>query len=78
MDATNLDIFDVLAKPIVDDAINGINGTIFSYGQSNSGKTHTMIGTSEEPGIIPLSIKYIFHTISNITGREFLLRFVFL
>lgn len=56
----------------------GINGTIFAYGQTSSGKTHTMIGTPEEPGIIPLAVNDIFdiisdvHHISNLTQTPIL------
>jgi septin family protein len=41
-------------------------GTIFVYGQTSSGKTHTMQGTSLDPGIVPLSISYIFDHIKKV------------
>ena len=50
------------AKPIIDSVIEGFNGTIFAYGQTSSGKTHTMVGNSESEGIIPRTIKQIFET----------------
>lgn len=78
MNATNSNVFNSIVKPIVDGAIDGFDGIIFLYGQSNSGKTYTMLGSSEEPGVISHTIDYIFHAISNISGREFLLRFVLL
>lgn len=67
-------MFDNIVKPIVDAAVNGFNGTIFAYGQTSSGKTYTMMGTQEEPGIIPLAVEYMFDAIANTSGREFLLR----
>ena len=33
----------VAAKPVVEDLFRGYNGTIFVYGQTSSGKTHTMM-----------------------------------
>lgn len=36
------EVYDVVAKPIVADVLNGYNGTIFAYGQTSSGKTYTM------------------------------------
>jgi centromeric protein E len=42
-----------------------MNGTIFAYGQTSSGKTHTMIGTKEEPGVALLTLKDIFEEISK-------------
>lgn len=41
-------------------------GTIFAYGQTSSGKTHTMMGGEEDCGIIPLSIARIFEYIEEV------------
>jgi centromeric protein E len=49
--------------------MEGINGTIFAYGQTSSGKTFTMKGSHEYPGIIPLAIQDIFKFIENVRGR---------
>jgi len=38
------DVYDISARPIVDSVLEGFNGTIFAYGQTSSGKTHTMMG----------------------------------
>ncbi|XP_034043010.1 kinesin heavy chain-like [Thalassophryne amazonica] len=35
-------VYDTCAKQIVKDVLGGYNGTIFAYGQTSSGKTHTM------------------------------------
>ncbi|XP_020278586.1 centromere-associated protein E-like isoform X2 [Pseudomyrmex gracilis] len=78
MNSTNNDVFDTIVKPIVDAAVNGFNGTVFAYGQTSSGKTYTMMGTMEEPGVIPLAVEYMFDAISNTPGREFLLRVSYL
>ncbi|XP_015428418.1 PREDICTED: centromere-associated protein E-like [Dufourea novaeangliae] len=78
MNTSNADVFDVIVKPIVDAAVNGFNGTVFAYGQTSSGKTYTMMGTSEEPGIVPLAIDHMFDAIANTVGREFLLRISYL
>ncbi|XP_078032758.1 uncharacterized protein LOC144467717 [Augochlora pura] len=76
--ASNSDVFDSIVKPIVDAAVNGFNGTVFAYGQTSSGKTYTMMGTLNEPGIIPLAIEHMFDAITNTAGREFLLRVSYL
>ena len=50
------EIYDESAFPLVESVIEGYNGTIFAYGQTGCGKTHTMVGLEspeEEKGIIP-------------------------
>ena len=41
-------------------------GTVFAYGQTSSGKTHTMMGTNENPGVIPLGVKDIFRYVRKV------------
>ena len=56
-------IFDEVAKDVIDSAIDGYNGTIFAYGQTGSGKTYTITGGVESismRGIIPRALSYIF------------------
>lgn len=54
--------------------VNGFNSTVFAYGQTSSGKTHTMKGTAGDPGIIPLAVREVFALIGACQDREFLLR----
>ncbi|KAJ0043556.1 hypothetical protein Pint_18234 [Pistacia integerrima] len=49
-------------------------GTVFAYGQTNSGKTYTMRGSPNEPGVIPLAVHDLFDIIQEKVDREFLLR----
>ena len=51
-------------------------GTVFAYGQTSSGKTHTMTGSSSTPGIIPLAIKDIFNIIEKVRHKCLLLDLV--
>jgi centromeric protein E len=59
-------VFDSIARDLILSVMNGFNGTIFAYGQTSSGKTHTMLGTDETPGIIPLSMNEIFSYIVKV------------
>ena len=53
----------------------GFNATIFAYGQTASGKTHTMLGTPNEPGIIRDAVEQIFrHIEENRETKQFLIR----
>ncbi|GER42288.1 kinesin-related protein [Striga asiatica] len=72
------EVYEVAARPVVKAAMDGINGTVFAYGVTSSGKTHTMHGDQTSPGIIPLAIKDVFSIIQDTPGREFLLRVSYL
>ncbi|XAR72777.1 Plus-end-directed kinesin ATPase [Bertholletia excelsa] len=71
-------VYEVAARPVVQAAMDGVNGTVFAYGVTSSGKTHTMHGDQNFPGIIPLAIKDVFSIIQDTPGREFLLRVSYL
>jgi len=58
--------------------MDGVNGTIFAYGQTSSGKTFTMRGTKECPGVIPLAVRDVFNFIEMNPEREFVLRCSFM
>ncbi|XP_042187524.1 centromere-associated protein E isoform X5 [Oncorhynchus tshawytscha] len=75
---TTLQLYQELAKPLVVSTVEGYNGTIFAYGQTSSGKTFTMMGSSLTPGVIPLAMEDVFHTIKNCPKKEFLLRVSYL
>ena len=60
------DIFDNLFKNNIINLLNGINLTIFAYGQTSTGKTFTMQGDIPyNEGIIPLTLKEIFNKINS-------------
>ncbi|KAG2643473.1 hypothetical protein PVAP13_2KG337400 [Panicum virgatum] len=68
------EVYETRTKHIVDSVIRGFNGTVFAYGQTNSGKTYTMRGSANEPGIIPLAVHDLFQCIEEHMDREFLVR----
>lgn len=75
---TTRHVYDVAAQHVVNGAMEGVNGTIFAYGVTSSGKTHTMHGDQRSPGIIPLAVKDAFSIIQETPNREFLLRVSYL
>ncbi|XP_034098081.1 kinesin-like protein KIF15 isoform X1 [Drosophila albomicans] len=72
--SNNQEVFDGMAKHIVEACVRGFNGTIFAYGQTSSGKTYTMMGDQQNPGVMVLAAKEIFNQITNHSDRDFLLR----
>ncbi|XP_039704803.1 centromere-associated protein E isoform X4 [Pteropus medius] len=71
---TTKNVYEEIAVPIIDSAIQGYNGTVFAYGQTASGKTYTMMGSDDYLGVIPRAIQDIFQKIKKFPDREFLLR----
>ncbi|KAJ1921252.1 hypothetical protein H4219_000851 [Mycoemilia scoparia] len=76
--STTLEVYNATVKGIIESSMDGMNGTIFAYGQTSSGKTHTMHGSQADPGIIKLSVRNIFDIIENEKEREFLIRVSYL
>uniref|UniRef100_A0AAX7T9V2 Kinesin-like protein n=1 Tax=Astatotilapia calliptera TaxID=8154 RepID=A0AAX7T9V2_ASTCA len=63
---TQEQVYNACAQKIVKDVLEGYNGTIFAYGQTSSGKTHTMEGNlhdTDSMGIIPRIVQDIFNYI---------------
>ncbi|XP_019887036.1 kinesin-like protein KIF16B [Ooceraea biroi] len=48
----------------------GYNGCLVAYGQSASGKTYTMMGTKEDPGLIPRLCEGILSRVEQESSRE--------
>ena len=70
--STQQQVFTNVALPLIDDILLGYNGTIFAYGQTSSGKTHTMLGkdganssNTNLNGIIPQLSIDIFNRIKD-------------
>ena len=77
-DSTQDEVFEWISNNIVKHCFEGYNGTIFAYGQTSSGKTHTMFGpdnyidTPDEWGIVPKSISELFNfVLASPAGWEF-------
>ncbi|KAF8068670.1 kinesin-like protein [Lyophyllum atratum] len=64
------EIFQNDVQPMIDVVYSGVTVTIFAYGVTSSGKTHTMQGTKSDPGVIPRAIKAMFDKKSTITEYE--------
>ncbi|EPY19276.1 OSM3-like kinesin [Strigomonas culicis] len=68
---TQRDIFLQEVQPLADAVLQGYNATVFAYGQSGSGKTHTMTGklsNKETWGVMPQVVDYLFSEIKKQTS----------
>ncbi|ODV61714.1 Kip2p, partial [Ascoidea rubescens DSM 1968] len=67
---SNSFIYLKIVKNLVANLINGFNATVFAYGMTGSGKTYSMQGNNNDPGLIPLAINEIFSYINNINNNN--------
>lgn len=47
-------------RPVVLSFLGGYHGTVFAYGQTGAGKTHTMQGPRHQPGVVPRALADLF------------------
>ncbi|KAM9424229.1 kinesin-like protein KIF22 [Pholidichthys leucotaenia] len=60
---TQQEVFLSSVKPILPHVLNGQNASVFAYGPTGAGKTHTMLGSSEQPGVIPQAVRELFNLV---------------
>ncbi|EKM79626.1 hypothetical protein AGABI1DRAFT_74724 [Agaricus bisporus var. burnettii JB137-S8] len=70
----NKPVYTTVARSHVHAAMDGYNAVVFAYGQTASGKTYTLSGGDDEPGIIPRAMRDVFGFIRQTPTREYLLR----
>lgn len=72
------EIYEESAAPIISNVLEGYNGTIFAYGQTGTGKTHTMAGNEhdhKQRGIMPRAFEDVFKSIDGDSCKtQFLVR----
>lgn len=71
------EVYDGVARGLVNSVIRGLNSTIFAYGQTSSGKTFTMQGgdnTYDNPGIVQMAARDLFSRMEETRDRVFLMR----
>lgn len=69
--ASQKEVFDLVALPLVENLISGKNSLLFTYGVTGSGKTYTMSGNPHDAGIMPRSLDIIFNSIVNCQAKKF-------
>lgn len=63
--STNQDVFEVTTRNLVTNVLAGVNATVFAYGPTGAGKTYTMTGKGDEPGVMVLALQQIFACIEE-------------
>lgn len=57
---TQQEVYSTATAELVESVLQGRNGSVFCYGATGAGKTYTMLGTVENPGVMVLAIKDLF------------------
>jgi kinesin family protein 18/19 len=71
-------VFQVTAMNLCGAVLEGFNSTVFAYGATGAGKTHTMLGNADKPGIMFQTMKELFRIKNQFTDRDYSLRISFL
>ncbi|XP_051919034.1 kinesin-like protein KIF23 isoform X3 [Hippocampus zosterae] len=74
VNTTQIELFEEVAKPLVEDLIQCKNGLLFTYGVTGSGKTFTMTGSPGEGGLLPRSLDMLFNSISPLQAKRFVFK----
>lgn len=64
---TQADVYEATTRSLLESVLDGYNATVFAYGATGCGKTHTITGTVHEPGVIFLTMQELFERISERT-----------
>lgn len=68
--ASQEDIYHNTTRPLLDSVLDGFNATVFAYGATGCGKTHTILGTPADPGVIFLTMKELYNKIEGLSDTK--------
>ncbi|KAI5287179.1 Kinesin, partial [Ascosphaera acerosa] len=63
--ASQEDVYAALGEEFLDHNFEGYHTCIFAYGQTGAGKSYTMMGTPDQPGLIPRTCQDLFERIAD-------------
>lgn len=66
----NEDVFNEVVKDLITSLLDGFNCSVFFYGATGTGKTHTMFGKPNAPGIIFLTIQELFDCVDLLKAER--------
>jgi Kinesin motor domain len=67
---TQSDVYEATTRNLLDSVLDGYNATVFAYGATGCGKTHTITGTAQQPGIIFLTMQELFERIQDLKEEK--------
>lgn len=64
------EVYESTTRNLLDSVLDGYNATVFAYGATGCGKTHTITGSAQQPGIIFLTMQELFERIDERSGEK--------
>ncbi|XP_071540664.1 kinesin-like protein KIF19 isoform X3 [Panulirus ornatus] len=64
-DSTQKAVYEDTTKHLVEDVVNGFCATVFAYGATGAGKTFTMVGSPDQPGIMVRALNDLFQILGD-------------
>uniref|UniRef100_F7I8V1 Kinesin-like protein n=1 Tax=Callithrix jacchus TaxID=9483 RepID=F7I8V1_CALJA len=68
--STQSEVFEHTTKPVLHSFLNGYNCTVLAYGATGAGKTHTMLGSADEPGVMYLTMLHLYKCMDDIKEEK--------
>ncbi|XP_033106155.1 kinesin-like protein KIF18A [Anneissia japonica] len=68
--ASQQNVYESTTKPVIDGLMNGYNCSVFAYGATGAGKTFTMLGDPNSPGVIFLTMMELYHRIEQVQSEK--------
>ncbi|XP_061466560.1 kinesin-like protein KIF18A [Rhineura floridana] len=68
--SSQLEIFEDTTKTMLDGFLNGYNCTVLAYGATGAGKTHTMLGCPEDPGVMYRTMMELYNSIDQMKEEK--------
>ncbi|XP_053384514.1 kinesin-like protein KIF18A isoform X2 [Mercenaria mercenaria] len=68
--ATNIDIYNETTNTVLTGLLTGYNCSVFAYGATGAGKTHTMLGSKEQPGVMYHTMMDLYSRIDNMRENK--------
>ncbi|KAM5138305.1 kinesin-like protein KIF18A [Mantella aurantiaca] len=65
-----LEVFEQTTKIVLDGFLNGYNCTVLAYGATGAGKTHTMLGSSSQPGVMYLTMMDLYNRMESLKDEK--------
>lgn len=68
--ASQGEVYESTTRSLLDSVLDGYNATVFAYGATGCGKTHTITGSAQQPGLIFLTMQELFERIEEQSGEK--------